>query len=259
MEAKIIAAVAKVAKQHYEVYEERWVTAEELCQHVGLLSERWLRENGYPKAYSGNIQSCCAGKYRFVYGAKWRYLWFYITLWLHTIRPQTRQRCYMTQWSQRTQTSYWWMLVHWRTQQTIGWNRTLYLRKTSPITSAISIPTGVNWHPCIVYGNRFLLTGMMKIGYSTHITARHWTCQQISRAKKMWCMWLRHIQCVSTSITFSPLALYRQEQSYTTRSPLGKRWSRLWRTWVDGENAQSLTSGRTYQTSQRQSTSGVWR
>ena len=47
MEAKIIAAVAKVAKQHYEVYEERWVTAEELCQHVGLLSERWLRENGY--------------------------------------------------------------------------------------------------------------------------------------------------------------------------------------------------------------------
>ena len=47
LEAKIIAAVAKVAKQHYEVYEERWVTAEELCQHVGLLSERWLRENGY--------------------------------------------------------------------------------------------------------------------------------------------------------------------------------------------------------------------
>ena len=37
-------------------------------------ARRWLRENGYPKAYSGNIQSCCAGKYRFVYGAKWRYL-----------------------------------------------------------------------------------------------------------------------------------------------------------------------------------------
>ena len=47
LEAKIIAAVVKVAKQHYEVYEERWVTAEELCQHVGLMSERWLRENGY--------------------------------------------------------------------------------------------------------------------------------------------------------------------------------------------------------------------
>ena len=47
LEAKIIAAVAKVVKQHYEVYEERWVTAEELCQHVGLMSERWLRENGY--------------------------------------------------------------------------------------------------------------------------------------------------------------------------------------------------------------------
>ena len=35
---------------------------------------RWLRENGYPRASCGNIQECCAGKHRFVYGAKWRYL-----------------------------------------------------------------------------------------------------------------------------------------------------------------------------------------
>ena len=47
LEAKIIAAVAKVAKHHYEVYEERWVTDEVLCQHVGLMTKRWLRENGY--------------------------------------------------------------------------------------------------------------------------------------------------------------------------------------------------------------------
>jgi hypothetical protein len=47
LEAKIIAAVTKVAKQHYEVYEERWVTDEELCQHVSLMTRRWLRENGY--------------------------------------------------------------------------------------------------------------------------------------------------------------------------------------------------------------------
>ena len=47
LEAKIIAAVTKVAKQHYEVYDERYVTADELCKHVSLLTERWLRENGY--------------------------------------------------------------------------------------------------------------------------------------------------------------------------------------------------------------------
>ena len=47
LEAKIISAVSKVAKQHYEVYEERWVTADELCKHIGLMTERWIRENGY--------------------------------------------------------------------------------------------------------------------------------------------------------------------------------------------------------------------
>lgn len=35
---------------------------------------RWLRENGYHKAACRNIRSCCSGKYRFAYGAKWRHL-----------------------------------------------------------------------------------------------------------------------------------------------------------------------------------------
>ena len=47
LETKIIAAVSKVAKQHYEVYEERWVTDEVLCEHVSLMTKQWLRENGY--------------------------------------------------------------------------------------------------------------------------------------------------------------------------------------------------------------------
>ena len=46
LEAKIIAAVAKVAKQHYEVYEERYVTADELCKHFGMISKEWLKEYG---------------------------------------------------------------------------------------------------------------------------------------------------------------------------------------------------------------------
>lgn len=35
---------------------------------------KWLRENGYPRATIGNVQWCCAGKHKFAYGAKWRYL-----------------------------------------------------------------------------------------------------------------------------------------------------------------------------------------
>lgn len=35
---------------------------------------RWLHENGYPKADRHNIRSCCVETYRYVYGAKWRYI-----------------------------------------------------------------------------------------------------------------------------------------------------------------------------------------
>lgn len=35
---------------------------------------RWLRGNGYPRAYPSNICTCCVETYRYAYGAKWRCL-----------------------------------------------------------------------------------------------------------------------------------------------------------------------------------------
>ena len=36
-------------------------------------AKRWLRENGYPKATSGNITSVCKGNRNHAYGYKWEY------------------------------------------------------------------------------------------------------------------------------------------------------------------------------------------
>jgi len=46
LEAKIIAAVTKVAQQHYQVNEERWLTAEQLSEYVGVFTKRWLQDHG---------------------------------------------------------------------------------------------------------------------------------------------------------------------------------------------------------------------
>ena len=42
LEAKIVAAVSKAMK----TYCEKWVTAETLCEHVGSLTTRWLKDHG---------------------------------------------------------------------------------------------------------------------------------------------------------------------------------------------------------------------
>lgn len=46
LEAKIIAAVTKVAQQHYQVNEERWLTAEQISEYVGVFTKRWLQDHG---------------------------------------------------------------------------------------------------------------------------------------------------------------------------------------------------------------------
>ena len=46
LEAKIIAAVTKVAQQHYQVNEERWLTAGQLSEYVSVMTQRWLRDHG---------------------------------------------------------------------------------------------------------------------------------------------------------------------------------------------------------------------
>ncbi len=57
LEAKIIAAVTKVAQQHYQVNEERWLTAEQLSEYVGVFTKRWLQDHGHmlPRQQAGWI------------------------------------------------------------------------------------------------------------------------------------------------------------------------------------------------------------
>ena len=51
LEEKIIAtvakAVAKVAKQYYEMYNERYVTGAELCKQIAMFSPNWLENFGW--------------------------------------------------------------------------------------------------------------------------------------------------------------------------------------------------------------------
>ena len=42
LEAKIVAAVSKAMK----TYCEKWVTADVICEHVGTLTERFLKDHG---------------------------------------------------------------------------------------------------------------------------------------------------------------------------------------------------------------------
>ena len=45
-EAKMIAAFERVAKKANEVYEERWLTAKQMAEYVGVLTDRWLEDHG---------------------------------------------------------------------------------------------------------------------------------------------------------------------------------------------------------------------
>ncbi len=47
LKLEIIATVKKAVVDTNEVYEERWLTDDELCKYVGIFTKRWLRENGY--------------------------------------------------------------------------------------------------------------------------------------------------------------------------------------------------------------------
>ena len=42
LRAEIVATVAQAMK----TYNEKWVTAEVLCEHVGSLTTRWLKDHG---------------------------------------------------------------------------------------------------------------------------------------------------------------------------------------------------------------------
>jgi hypothetical protein len=46
MDSKLRAEIVATVKQAMTTYNEKWVTAEVLCEHVGTLTPRWLRRYG---------------------------------------------------------------------------------------------------------------------------------------------------------------------------------------------------------------------
>ena len=47
LRAEIVATVQKVVMEANEIYGERWLTAKQLCEYVGVFTERWLKDHGY--------------------------------------------------------------------------------------------------------------------------------------------------------------------------------------------------------------------
>ena len=46
LKADIVATVRKSLMEAMETYDERWLTANQISEYIGCLTERWLRDNG---------------------------------------------------------------------------------------------------------------------------------------------------------------------------------------------------------------------
>lgn len=46
LRAEIIAEVSKVTREAYETYNEKWLKASEVAEHISLMTERWLESHG---------------------------------------------------------------------------------------------------------------------------------------------------------------------------------------------------------------------
>ena len=46
MDSKLRAEIVATVAQAMKTYNEKWVTAEVLCEHVGSLTTRWLKDHG---------------------------------------------------------------------------------------------------------------------------------------------------------------------------------------------------------------------
>lgn len=46
LKADIVATVRKSLMEAMETYDERWLTAKQISEYIGCLTERWLRDNG---------------------------------------------------------------------------------------------------------------------------------------------------------------------------------------------------------------------
>jgi len=47
MDKQLRAEIVETVRQAMLTYNEKWVTAEVLCEHVGSLTKRWLRDHGH--------------------------------------------------------------------------------------------------------------------------------------------------------------------------------------------------------------------
>jgi hypothetical protein len=46
LRAEIVNTVNRAVMEANEMYQERWLTDEMLCEHVGVFTKRWLKDNG---------------------------------------------------------------------------------------------------------------------------------------------------------------------------------------------------------------------
>ena len=46
MDKQLRAEIVATVRQAMLTYNEKWVTADVLCEHVGSLTKRWLRDHG---------------------------------------------------------------------------------------------------------------------------------------------------------------------------------------------------------------------
>lgn len=46
MDSRLRAEIVATVKQAMTTYNEKWVTEDQLCEHVGTLTKRWLRAHG---------------------------------------------------------------------------------------------------------------------------------------------------------------------------------------------------------------------
>ena len=46
LRAEIIAEVSKVIREAYETYNEKWLKASEVAEHISIMTDRWLESHG---------------------------------------------------------------------------------------------------------------------------------------------------------------------------------------------------------------------
>jgi hypothetical protein len=47
LKAEIVATVNQAMMEAHETYKEKWLTDEQLCDHIGVFTKRWLKDHGH--------------------------------------------------------------------------------------------------------------------------------------------------------------------------------------------------------------------